>query len=167
MGMTENQNRVHAGIPTGGQYAATAHSDDVASLDGRPTATHTVELTGSVVLHNHEHPALPEWPANLPAPEVSFGFEDGQSLTRVAIDGKEKSFWSAAGMDGVLSGDDIGDPNRWEDFDWDDQEAAMAYAVAVHRRIDSAAVSIMTQASFAPATSEAIIAHALDRAPKM
>lgn len=33
-----NQNRVHSGIPTGGQYAATAHSDEVPSLGGIPVA---------------------------------------------------------------------------------------------------------------------------------
>lgn len=36
--MTETQNRVHAGIPSGGQFAKTAHSDQVPSLGGIPIA---------------------------------------------------------------------------------------------------------------------------------
>ena len=40
--MTETQNRVHAGVPTGGQFAATAHSDNVPVLGGI-TVDHAVD----------------------------------------------------------------------------------------------------------------------------
>ena len=35
--MTTNQARVHAGVPSGGEFAATAHSDDVPALQGAAT----------------------------------------------------------------------------------------------------------------------------------
>lgn len=164
--MTENQNRVQAGIPTGGQYAATAHSDAVPSLEAAPRTTHTAQLNTTIELHSDAFTTLPEWPGNLPEPEVNFGFDDGRAETYVTIDGKMKTFWTASDMDGILSGDDVGSANRWEDFDYEDQEMAMEWAREVHKRIDSSTYGIMSDGSHAPAVNEIILAHALDREPK-
>lgn len=95
-GMTETQNRVKPGIPTGGQYAATAHSDAVPVL-AAPRVAHIAQLSGTIELHNDWFDDLPEWPAGLSEPKVNFGFDDGRVETYVTVDGKMKTFWDSGG----------------------------------------------------------------------
>lgn len=162
--MTETQNRVHAGIPAGGQYAATAHSDAVPSLEAAPRTTHTAQLSGTIELSNDWFEKLPEWPAGMPEPEVNFGFDDGKVETYVTVDGKMMTFWDSD-MDGVINDTDNGSDNRWEEFDEEDQEAAKEWAVEVHKRIDSATYGVMTEGAHSPAVKDIILAQAVGKEP--
>jgi hypothetical protein len=162
--MTENQTRVHAGIPTGGQFAATAHSDAVPSLETAPRVAHAAQLSGTIELHNDWFDELPEWPAALPEPEINFGFDDGKVETYVTVDGKMKTFWNSD-MDGVISDDDSGSDNAWEEFDEVDQELAKEWAAEVHKRIDSATYGVMIEGSHSPAVKDIILAQAVGKDP--
>lgn len=70
--MTENITRQPKGLPTGGRFAAAAHSESEVSLAAAP-----------------RRPELEGWPTHLPEPEVSIHLgDDGAITTSVSIDGE-------------------------------------------------------------------------------
>lgn len=150
------------GIPVGGQFAATEHAESEVSLAPQ-AVTHTAELTGTIELHNQWFDQLPEWPAGMPEPEVSFGFDDGKAESYVTVDGKMMTFWNSD-MNGTVNDTDNGD-NPWEDFDEEDQKLAQAWGKAVHERIDSATYGVMIEGSHSPAVHDIILAQAVGKEP--
>ncbi len=161
--MTENQTRVQPGIPTGGQYTATAHSDAVPSLPSAGYKIHTAELRKTIELRNADFDRLPEWPSSMPEPDVSFSFEGGKCETSITVDDKTMNFWDSD-SDGTINDTDNGS-NPWEDFDEEDQEMALEWGKRVHQRIDSSTYGIMIEASHQPDVHGIILAHALGKEP--
>jgi hypothetical protein len=154
--------RQPAGVPVGGQFAATAHAEPGIELaPAKPT--HTAPLTGTVELHRDWFEALPEWPEEMPEPEINFGFDDGKVETYVTVDGQMMTFWDSD-QDGTIC-DSSNGQSPWEDFDLEDQEKAEAWGKAVHERIDSATYGVMIEGSHSPAVKNIILAHALDGGP--
>ena len=149
------------GIPVGGQFAATAHSEAPITL-GAEKRTYTAPLTGTLELHPHLAEALPAWPEDLPAPKVNFGFDDGKAETYVTVDGRMMTFWDTD--HGIISDTDTGS-NPWEDFDMEDAEKAEEWGKAVHKRIDDATYDTMIEGSHSPAVKNVILAHATGREP--
>lgn len=118
--MTTEPNRVDAGVPTGGQFAAKIKSDDVPSL-GTPA----------------RRPELAGWPESLPEPEVDVVVGEGGTIsTTVKVNGEEVfDIWNPA--------DDIYDTES-DDFETrvripdDVHAAAKAWAYAKHNEMAGA-----------------------------
>jgi hypothetical protein len=151
------------GIPTGGQFAPDTRSEPTIDLSPAGDKTYTARLTTTVELRNAGFDQLPEWPAGLPAPEVSFSFEGGKCETSITVDDKTMNFWDSD-SDGTINDTDNGS-NPWEDFDEEDQEKALEWGKRVHQRIDSSTYGIMIEASHRPAVHSIILAHALGKDP--
>lgn len=151
------------GIPTGGQFAPDTRAEPTIDLSPAGDQTYTAQLTGTVELRNASFDQLPEWPAGLPEPEVSFDFSDGKCETNITVENKMMTFWDSDG-DGTINDTDNGN-NRWEDFDEEDQEKALEWGKRVHQRIDSSTYGIMIEASHQPAVHDIILAHALGKDP--
>jgi hypothetical protein len=161
--MTADRNRQPEGIPTGGQFAATAHSEPTVALAAPQHVIHSAPLTGTVELRNADFDQLPEWPAGMPEPEVSFRFEGGKCETSITVDDQTMNFWDSD-SDGTINDTDHGS-NPWEDFDEEDQEKALEWGKRVHQRIDSSTYGIMIEASHQPAVHDIILAQALGKEP--
>ncbi|QOD06101.1 hypothetical protein [Pseudarthrobacter sp. BIM B-2242] len=160
--MTFTPARQPEGIPTGGQFAAAAHSDAVASL--QPTHTiYTAPLTGTIELKTASFDTLPEWPADLPEPEVSFDFSGGKCETYVTVDNQVMTFWESD-SDGIINNTYNGE-NPWEEFDEEDQEKALEWGKQVHRRIDSSTYGIMIEACTKTDMRDIILAQGLGKDP--
>lgn len=161
--MTADRNRQPEGIPAGGQFAAETRSDNVVALATAPAPAFAAPLTGSIELSNAWFEKLPEWPANLPEPEVNFGFDNGKAETYVVIDGKMMTFWDSD-FDGTIDDTDSGS-NPWEDYDEVDQEMAREWGKAVHERVDSSTYGVMIEGSQSPAVKGIILAQATGKEP--
>jgi hypothetical protein len=149
------------GIPTGGQFAPDTRSEPTIDLSPAGDKTYTARLNTTVELRNAGFDQLPEWPAGLPEPEVSFSFEGGKCETSITVDDKTMNFWDSD-SDGTINDTDNGS-NPWEDFDDEDQEKALEWGKRVHQRIDSSTYGIMIEASHRPAVHSIILAHALGK----
>ena len=151
------------GIPTGGQFAPDTRSEPTIDLSPAGDKTYTARLNTTVELRNAGFDQLPEWPAGLPEPEVSFSFEGGKCETSITVDDKTMNFWDSD-SDGTINDTDNGS-NPWEDFDDEDQEKALEWGKRVHQRIDSSTYGIMIEASHQPAVHDIILAQALGKEP--
>lgn len=161
--MTTNTARQPQGIPTGGQFAPDTRSEPTIDLSPAGDKTYAARLNTTVELRNAGFDQLPEWPAGLPEPEVSFSFEGGKCETSISVDDKTMNFWDSD-TDGTINDTDNG-TNPWEDFDEEDQEMALEWGKRVHQRIDSSTYGIMIEASHLPAVHSIILAHALGKDP--
>ncbi|MHA7295172.1 hypothetical protein [Arthrobacter sp. HLT1-21] len=159
--MTESIARQPQGIPVGGQFAATSHSEPALTLPPHVSATHTADYSGQLELNTYTFDELPTWPEDLPEPSVEFDFDDGKVQTRITVDDKTMHFWNSD-LDGTMNSTDYGE-DPWEDFDLEDNEVAMAWGKAVHERIDSNTYGAMLDVVHQPQVSEAIMAHALGK----
>ncbi|QOD05780.1 hypothetical protein [Pseudarthrobacter sp. BIM B-2242] len=117
--MTTEPNRVDAGVPTGGQFAAKIKSDNVPSL-AAPA----------------RRPELEGWPESLPEPEVDVQVGEGGTIsTLVKVNGEEVfDIWNPA--------DDIHDTES-DDFEnsavpEDVYDAAKAWAYTKHNAMAGA-----------------------------
>ncbi|GAA4032664.1 hypothetical protein GCM10023063_14970 [Arthrobacter methylotrophus] len=151
------------GIPTGGQFAPDARAEPSINLSPAGDKIHTAELRKTIELRNADFDQLPEWPATLPQPEVSFDFSDGKCETNITVDDKMMTFWDSD-SDGTINDTDNGN-NPWEDFDEEDQEMALEWGKRVHQRIDSSTYGIMIEASCTPEVNSIILAHSLGKDP--
>jgi hypothetical protein len=160
---TDAAARQPKGIPAGGQFAATAHSEPSLNLSPAGDQSYTAQLSTTVKLRNASFDQLPDWPATMPEPEVSFSFEGGKCETNVTVDDKMMCFWDSD-SDGTINDTDNG-TNPWEDFDEEAQEMALEWGKRVHQRIDSSTYGIMIEASHTPAVHSIILDHALGKNP--
>ena len=149
------------GIPVGGQFASTGHSEPDVAL-AQPTYTeYTAPIVGDLKLRLSSYEQLPEWPANLPEPNVFFDFDEGKVSTYVNVEGGiyPMRFWEDD-VDGIMSSSDNGGDNPWEGFDEEDQADARAWAKEVHQRIDGSTFTVMQEATTRGKVREMILAHA-------
>jgi hypothetical protein len=161
--MTTNPARQPQGIPTGGQFAPDTRTEPTITLSREGDKIHTAELRQTIELRNADFDQLPDWPATLPQPNVSFSFEAGKCETSVTVADKTMNFWDSD-SDGTINDTDNG-TNPWEDFDEEDQEMALEWGKRVHQRIDSSTYGIMIEASYTPAVHSIILSHALGKEP--
>lgn len=113
--MTENSQRQPKGIPVGGQFAATSHSEPALSLTPR-------------------RPEMNGWPETLPEPEVTFHLGDDNVITtNVAING-EPAFevWNPGDDVHSVETSAFAMPELEDD---DIADAAEAWAKAKHEQI--------------------------------
>lgn len=155
--------RQPAGIPVGGQFAPDTRTEPTISLSPAGDKNHTAELNTTIRLRNASFDQLPDWPATMPQPTVSFDFSDGKCETNIVVDDKMMCFWDSD-SDGTIN-DTYNGSNPWEGFDDEDQEMALEWGKRVHQRIDSATYGIMIEASNSPAVRDIILAQALGKAP--
>ncbi|MEH0110766.1 hypothetical protein V6N00_13730 [Tersicoccus sp. MR15.9] len=166
--MTQQQARVEKGVPTGGQYAATSHTEpDVALTPAAEAPTHfTVPLTGTANIPAGGPTEFDApWPSSLPDPEIDVQMSDNCTVeTYVSVDGKTMSFWndSYGSMDTISCGDE--DP--WEDMDHETREQARRFGRSAHRRAEWAAHTAMELAIAAPQVRKAICAAAAGKTPQ-
>jgi hypothetical protein len=171
MTMTHEPKRHQAGSPQGGgRFAPDLHPEAAnVALLAPQHVTHTAPLTGTIELQNADFDTLPDWPAGMAEPTVSFEFENGKVQTLVTVEDKMMTFWTddtEGTLDSTyLSDTPYGDPNPWQDFDAEDQDLARDWGKRVHERIDSATYGIMMEATRAPAVNDIILAQALGKEP--
>lgn len=163
--MTHEPKRHLAGSAQGGGRFAPDEHAEAANVTLAPAVdqTHTAELGGTIELRNASFDQLPEWPAGMPQPTVSFDFSDGKCETNITVDDKMMCFWDSD-SDGTINDAENG-TNPWEDFDEEDQEVALEWGKRVHQRIDSSTYGIMIEASNTPGVHSIILAHALGKEP--
>lgn len=156
------------GIPVGGQFAANAHSEAEVTLARPNFVEYEAPIVGTAKLNLGSFEVLPEWPAEMPEPSVTYDFDDGKVNTYVDIDeaGSIRSlrFWTDD-IDGTNNSTDHGE-NPWEEFDEEDQENARAWGKAVHERIDASTYGVMIEATLQGKVREIILAHATGASPE-
>lgn len=81
-----NQNRVHAGVPAGGEFAAHDRTEADLSLTPAPRVV-SVNFTTKI-----EHFEVPEYPTGLPQPDVYFELDAGDVELTVTLDGNPYTF---------------------------------------------------------------------------
>lgn len=167
--MTDTIARQPQGIPAGGQFAATAHTEPSVGLKG-PGAAVPVQFQGQAVLNPAVFGSLPELPASVGTPEVSFSFSDaGKLATHVRVHGSTLSFWSEDD-DEIANDIDNGHTVEGEVAPWsgiaeyEDFEKTRTWAESVHERVEGATSQILESAVESDASRAAIVAFATGRA---
>lgn len=165
--MTDTIARQPQGIPAGGQFAPTAHSEPAFGLHSNPSPAVPVEFKGSIDLRESEFGRLPELPASVGTPEVTYSFDvDGNLETRVTVGGSTMAFWNDAMADEITNTIESGHSGEgeiapWSNIaDYDDFEKTRTWAESVHERIDGATFGVLADATSADETQKAIIAFA-------
>lgn len=118
--MTENITRQPKGVPSGGQFAATSHTESSVSL----TPGRTPEMEG--------------WPEALYPPNVSFMVsDDGQIITETTdVSGDFIQVWEKNDGSGGYDGHAVG---MWEGASDEDIEQAQNWLIERHKVISAAA----------------------------
>lgn len=167
--MTEILARQPQGIPVGGQFAPTAHAEPAIGLNHSTPAV-PVAFQGTINLREAEFQSLPELPASVGTPEVSFDYSDAGTLeTHVTVDGSTVSFWGDEMTGDIANTIDNGYTPEGEDAPWsniatyDDFEKTRTWAEAVHERIDGATYHLLADATAADETHKTIIDFATGR----
>ncbi|GAA4032621.1 hypothetical protein GCM10023063_14890 [Arthrobacter methylotrophus] len=165
--MTDTIARQPQGIPAGGQFAPTFHSEPAIGLPGNTSPAVPVEFKGSIDLKESEFGRLPELPASVGTPEVTFGFDiDGNLETRVTVDGSTMAFLNDPMADEITNTIESGHSGEDEIAPWstiasyDDFEKTRTWAESVHERIDGATFGVLADATASTETNKAIIAFA-------
>lgn len=159
------QNRQPAGIPVGGQFAASARTEpDVTLAQDLPDEAYRAEvpIVAHFTVDRNHHDPLPEWPEGVPQPDVSFEYDDGELETTFTFEsGVSVRFWTVNDENHSTLLDE-GDQVTELDSDPDAWWAAREWMDAVHNRVESAAygAAVATQTG---AVQEAILANALGR----
>ena len=161
--MTETIARQPQGIPAGGQFAPTSHSEPAIGLNPTP-ATVPIHFQGSIDLRESAFQSLPELPASVGTPEVAFDYSDtGKLETHVTVDGSTVSFWGDDLTGDIANTIDNGYTPEGEDAPWghipeyDDFQRLRTWGESVHQRIDGATYRLVADASSADETRKAII----------
>jgi hypothetical protein len=165
--MTDTIARQPQGIPAGGQFAPTFHSEPAIGLHSNPSTPVPVSFKGSIDLRESEFGRLPELPASVGTPEVSFSYDvDGNLETRVTVGGSTMAFWNDDMADEITNTIESGHSGEGEIAPWstiasyDDFEQTRTWAESVHERIDGATFGVLADATTSTETSKAIIAFA-------
>jgi hypothetical protein len=169
--MTETIARQPQGIPAGGQFAPTFHSEPAIGLHSNPPSVVPVSFKGSIELRESQFGSLPELPASVGTPEVTFGYDiDGNLETRVTVDGSTMAFWTDPMREEITNTIESGHSGEGEIAPWstiatyDDFEKTRTWAESVHERIDGATFGVLADATTSTETSKAIVAFATGHA---
>jgi hypothetical protein len=118
--MNTHVNREPLGIPAGGQFAATARTESASVSLVPPVRRVTVGIASTVELTSKGVTPLPNWPADLPAPTVSFN-PPGRLSPGLQVTvrwggqiGQDMEFWTDDNGDPTSS---RYDPDRERDYD--------------------------------------------------
>ena len=130
--MTDSQNRQPAGVPVGGQFAATPHSEAAVTLP--PVVKTNVGFAGVAVLDDAGQEPLPAWPASLaPVSNVDYGWDDDNHLeVTVTFGDRDVSVW---GTFSTWSGSIEELPGEYGDIPVDVAEEVNDYLATVHRNL--------------------------------
>lgn len=158
------QNRQPAGVPTGGQFAATARSETgTALVQELPDKAFRAEvpIVAHFTLDRNQHDPLPEWPEGVAQPDVYWEYDDGELETTFTFpSGTSVKFWTindenhSTMLEENQEIDELADPDTW----W----AAREWMDAVHDRVEAGAygAAVATQTG---EVQQAILANALGR----
>lgn len=168
--MTITPTRQPHGIPVGGQFAVTSHAEPGFGLKASAPAA-SVPLQGGLVdLHESSFGSLPELPASVGQPEVTFDFnDDGKLETHMTVDGSTMSFWFDEMADEVTNSVEAGSSEEGRDAAWssiadyDDWEKTRTWAEAVHERVDGATYRVLNTAVENGPTRDSIVDFATGR----
>jgi len=167
--MTDTVARQPQGIPVGGQFAPTFHSEPGFTLNGSAT-TVSVPFQGSIDLNESSFGSLPQLPASVGTPEVTFDFDiDGKLETHVSVDGSTMSFWNDDMADEITNTIESGHSGEGEVAPWsniaeyEDWEQTRTWAESVHERIHGATLEVLTTAASDGAARVSIINFATGR----
>lgn len=168
--MTETIARQPQGIPVGGQFAPTTHTEPDIGLNTAAQAV-SVPFQGSIDLHERAFGSLPALPASVGTPEVAFGFNiDGKLETHVTVGGSKMSFWNNDMADEITNTVESGRSGEHEEAPWsgiteyEDWQQTRTWAESVHERIHGATLEVMSTAVDTQAARASIIGFATGRA---
>jgi len=150
--------RVNAGTPDGGQFATEGRAEADVSLD-RTTRRFDVRMEAQTArLDTVAVDPLPPWPADLPAPEVSYSWDSDDAL-EVSIDlpdGDSVTFWGT-GSNISNSLEEL--PDEGPDLTGAQKNQVMAYGETLHRNLGYV-TGTYTLAAHTPHAREAMVAIA-------
>lgn len=157
------QNRQPSGQPTGGQFATTARTESGVALDAPPAEAFRAEVpvVAHFTLDSTWNDPLPEWPEDVPQPEVYWEYDDGNVETTFTFpSGDSVKFWTH-GDENYSTALDVGEypAELGED---DVQWVAHEWMSEVHNRVEAGAygAAVATQTG---EVQQAVIANALGR----
>lgn len=132
----DHQNRIAAGVPTGGQFAPQRRAEAAVNL---PAPEVTMSGTMSFTFTKELEP-LPVWPAHLPAPEIAWGLGDtspDEVYVTMHVDDEAVTVWNngADSGDSVYAGEE---PTGWDN---ETTDAVIDYGHALRKRLTVAAWS--------------------------
>lgn len=156
-----NDNRIQPGVPAGGQFATKQHDDAPVALTAVKQEL-TVPIITDVKLDASWFDELPEWPENLPQPQASFEFDNGQVETYISAGDVSFKVWQGSDGDKYNTLNDNFGSEQETDWPEEDTEAAVEWAYKVHDRIDGLAYSA-TLAAVDGEVITAILAAATDK----
>lgn len=168
--MTITPTRQPQGIPAGGQFAGTSHAEPGFGLNASAPAVSVPLQGGRVDLHESSFGSLPELPASVGHPEVTFDFnDDGKLETHVTVGGSTMSFWFDEMADEITNSVEAGSSEDGEDAPWSniaeysDWEQTRTWAEAVHERVDGATYRVLNTAVDNGPTRDSIVDFATGR----
>ena len=158
---TSIQKRQPAGRPIGGQFAATEHAESAVQLASSPT-TSISDPSLEVSNYSYRGELLPEWPESLPAPDVTFEFDDGRPELYVTVEGAgSASFWKSEYGEHFSSFD--AETDLWPGVSDEDREQAVEHCNALMDRVEEHVYGITISACTQPSVRKAILGDALGR----
>ncbi|MEH0110767.1 hypothetical protein V6N00_13735 [Tersicoccus sp. MR15.9] len=160
--MTQQQTRVEKGVPTGGQYAATNHTEPDVALPAAPQPNISIHHTRMPLVTTLDlYTPVPNefdatWPSSLPDPEVDIDLDGGVIETHVTVDGSVMKFWTD--REETLDSTEY-DADAWSGMDEETRDQALAWGREKHATIEAAANGAQQAAVNAPGVREAILAN--------
>jgi hypothetical protein len=131
----------------------------------------TAPLAGIISLTLDSMDNVPNWPAELPEPVVTFAYAQDAVETSVEIDGDAVEFWRGDG--GTTISNSIYDlgGNTGEDYPWDGlpanlREGALHWGAAVHRRMEHALTVVGEAVAVTTPAADLIIGYATGKQPE-
>ena len=132
--MSAEQNRQPAGVPTGGQFATTTRPETGVALAG-PSRKAVVGVNALAELDTYGVEALPSWPQELPAPSVSYAWDEDGLLETTVTTGSDSFSVFGTPTSPSCSLEDM--PEEFEHIPAGAREQAAVYAYQLHDNVHS------------------------------
>lgn len=129
--MSAEQPRQPAGVPTGGQFATSTRTETGLAL--APERTAVVGVNALAELNTFGVEPLPQWPAELPEPTVSYAWDNDGLLETTMDSGGHHIIVFGPPSDPQLTIDEL--PEEFEDIPEDVKEKVRAYGARLHDNI--------------------------------
>jgi len=151
-----DKNRQPQGQPTGGQFANHARPEATTTLnEQRPVR---VPVLASAAVSTYEGSPLPEFPAGLSTPKVTFNVADEGDIVYGEFIGD--SYRVLAWNDGDHWCNSVSDHGEPSGVDEEDEGKLLDWAQVVTDRLDSGVRALQT-AAFTPSAVDAVVAAAV------
>lgn len=130
----------------------------------------TAPVAGTINLTLDPMDTVPNWPAALPEPVVTFAYAQDAVETRVEIDGETVEFWRGDGLTTISNGiydldhsDSLPSERPWARMGVTERESALHWGAAVHRRMEYALAVVGEAVAAKSSATDAIISYAIGK----